>query len=353
VWKVSWRAGGKVRSKTFYKATAAKDHVATLKVDLTTGRYRDPKAGMIPLAAFFEHFIAVVDVRESTKANYRIHGRKYIVPGLGDRKLATITRADVREFLAGLKADNVGASTIEHVYKLLRRVLNVAVDEERIDTNPAVRQMVKAPDTRKPRFLSAEEVEKLAEAHPERFRALVRLACWCGPRIGELAYLRVKNIDFLHRRITIEGTASIVDGRRIEGPTKTGQPRTIQVPKAVWDELVEHLERFGHPNDPNSYVFTHDAGAPLRTDNFRNRVFDPAAVEAGITPPPTVHDMRHTAASLLAQQGYSLLQAGMVLGHSTTYMTSRYTHLFPEDFGPLNEKVDAAIAKARVVRGTS
>jgi integrase len=55
-------------------------------------------------------------------------------------------------------------------------------------------------------------------------------------------------------------------------------------------------------------VFRSPDGSPLRPDNYRKRVFYPATRAAAIEPTPRVHDMRHTAASLMAQCGYTMRQ---------------------------------------------
>jgi integrase len=77
-------------------------------------------------------------------------------------------------------------------------------------------------------------------------------------------------------------------------------------------------------------VFTGPEGGQIRQNGFRQRIFQPAAERAGIEPVPTVHDLRHTAASFYARAGLTLLEAAGQLGHSTTTMTARYSHVFPE-----------------------
>jgi integrase len=76
--------------------------------------------------------------------------------------------------------------------------------------------------------------------------------------------------------------------------------------------------------------------------NFRQVVFQPAARRAEVVPVPTVHDLRHTAASLFAKAGLTLQEAADQLGHGSTTMTARYSHIFPEHR-------QAKIAKLEVV----
>jgi integrase len=175
-----------------------------------------------------------------------------------------------------------------------------------------------------------------------------------------LAYLRIKHLDFLRHSIAIEGTASSIAGRLVEGPPKTaGSVRTVPVPSLVWDALTAHLDTYARrladdTYDPESYVFTSDGGHQLRHDNYRGRVFGPAAKRAGIEG-ANVHAMRHTAATLMAANGYNLLQAGAVLGHSSSFMTSRYTKVFKSDLDGLTPRLDAGIeqARAKVAEGSN
>jgi integrase len=337
---------GRHRAEFFRLKDDAKGRKAELEHKLRIRSYVDPALGAESLSDFFDGFLATVDVRPSTRRLYATHGRLYLKPLLGDRPIGSLRRSDVSEFLAVMRADGVGGSTVEHAFRLLRRVLNHAVFEERIASNPAAGHKVRAPKPRDARFMSAEEVERLAEAIDSRFRVLVLLGCWCGPRIGEMAFLRVRHLDFVHHRIHIVGSAGRDGGKRIEGPTKTGKERAVAVPADIWHELVEHLEAFGNSRDPESYVFASRRDLPLRADVFR-KVFGEAAEKAHIAPSPVVHDMRHTAASLMAQQGYSLLQAAQVLGHSTVFMTSHYSHLFPEDLDQQAARLTEARAEAR------
>jgi len=95
--------------------------------------------------------------------------------------------------------------------------------------------------------------------------------------------------------------------------------------------LREQITTFSNAFDPEAFVFTSTDGGQIRQNHFRKRVFQPAAERAGITPVPTVHDLRHTAASLMARSGFTLLEAASQLGHSATTMTARYSHVFPQE----------------------
>jgi integrase len=77
-------------------------------------------------------------------------------------------------------------------------------------------------------------------------------------------------------------------------------------------------------------VFTAPKGGPLREHHFGERQFKPAAVRAGLPATLRVHDLRHTAASLLIREGASIKALQKQLGHKDAMQTlNRYGHLYP------------------------
>jgi integrase len=92
------------------------------------------------------------------------------------------------------------------------------------------------------RFLSAEEVERLVEATPVRWKAFVMLAAWGGLRFGEIAALRTDRVDFRRGQVRVEETLSEVAGRLHTGPTKTKAKRSVALPSFVMDAIRAHLD---------------------------------------------------------------------------------------------------------------
>jgi integrase len=176
------------------------------------------------------------------------------------------------------------------------------------------------------RFLSAEEVGRLADAVSHRYRALIYFLAYGGLRIGEAAALRGEDID-LRGRVSITKSVTEVGGRLELGPPKSEESiRTITLPPFLRQMIEDHRVRF-----PSSegYVFSGPEGGPLRPNNFRKRVFDKAVQEAGLAP-PRPHDLRHTCASLLVAQGAHVREIAARLGHSNPMVTMRvYAHILP------------------------
>jgi integrase len=121
-----------------------------------------------------------------------------------------------------------------------------------------------------------------------------------------------------------------VDGHLHVGPTKTHQSRVVTLPKKTNEKLRLHLERFVAA-DRDALVFTLPEGDPLRSPDFRRRVWAPTLREAGITRPVGIHDLRHTGAALMIMQGAHPKEIQQQLGHSSISVTlDRYGHLFPD-----------------------
>jgi integrase len=95
--------------------------------------------------------------------------------------------------------------------------------------------------------------------------------------------------------------------------------------------LREHLATYRSPLEPDSYVFRDKRGGQLRGSSFRKLVFHPACKAIGLDPSARLHDLRHTAVSIMASNGYTLEQVGAEVGHKSTYMTQVYLGFFPED----------------------
>jgi integrase len=199
-------------------------------------------------------------LRPKTLELYRMELRVNILPRLGSRRLSSITKADVRSFEADLLRAGKGRATIVVVHRLLHRLFNFAMDEDRISRNPADLPKDERPrsETREARFLNESEVEALASAVPGRYRALVWILAVAGLRVGEATDLKAGTIR-VHRN------APEVDGKKLmDQPTKTARStRTVDIPTSLAAMLGEHLNHFGNRFDPGAVVFTNPQGEPI------------------------------------------------------------------------------------------
>jgi integrase len=329
---VYWDSTDKQRTKTLRTMKEAQVFQGEVRAKKQRHERIDPAPGRVPVSEFFEHHMkTATNLRPSTRDRYRRHCRLYIDPVLGNRPLQLVTKADIKTLLADMRTIGKGLATVEAVARLLHRLFEVAVDEERLTRNPTDGIQVEQAARREPRFLDQNEVQQIAAEVPDPYRALVQFLAWTGLRIGEASALRVKNLDLAARTVRVVENSPEVAGLKYTGPTKTSKPRTVRFGAGLAAILKGHLAAYGTPLDPESFVFTGPEGGQVRQNNFRKRIFQPAAKRAGIDPVPTVHDLRHTAASLMARAGWTMREAQEQLGHSHATMTDCYTHLFPED----------------------
>jgi integrase len=211
--------------------------------------------------------------------------------------------------------------------------------------------------------LTPSQLDAVAAQMPERDRALLRFLAYTGARIGEATALRIRDLDPLRRRVVIAESAAELAGRKLApAPTKTGKTRVVPLFTDLADELGQYLEHYGvrdqHGNlDRDAFFFVGERGSPIRQNNWRTRVLQAAAVRAGVVrpgdegepEPPRVHDLRHTAASLMAAHGFTLLETSHILGHSSIKTTADlYADLFEDVTAERAERFGEALREQRL-----
>jgi integrase len=228
--------------------------------------------------------------------------------------------------------------SIDGICRTLSSVLTQAVEDELLTGNPASRlgRYYRKRDAQKIEVcpLTREEAARLLEAaqkHAARHYALFLCALRTGMRLGELLALEWSDVD-------IPGRSIEVRRNRVAGEVttpKNGKIRRIDMS----DKLAEALEALqkeraaeklaaGWKEMPAT-VFCTPEGTPLDGDNLRNRVFYQVLKKAKMRH-IRFHDLRHTFASLLIQQGASLAYVRDQCGHSSIQVTvDIYGHLVP------------------------
>ena len=210
-----------------------------------------------------------------------------------------------------------------------------------VPRNPASRVKLPHVRSRDKRFLSHEQVAALADAAGED-HLIIRVLAYCGLRFGELAALRVRDVDPLRRRLHIEVSATEVDGRMVFGTPKSHQCRSVPVPRS----LITDLAAVCAGKSPDELVFTAPNGGVLWLRNWRRRVFDPAVAAAGLGQ-LSPHELRHTAASLAVAAGANVKAVQRTLGHASAAMTlDVYSGLFDDDLDAVADRLDIASQSA-------
>jgi integrase len=218
--------------ETFATKTDATRHLAQVETDMARGQWSDPRLGRTTFAEWAARWEATtINLRANTRATYRNLLRRYLLPTFGPVPLADLDAMAVRAWLARLERDGVGASTRAKSYRLLSRILGTAIESGYLTRNPCTIRGAASEPASEMRFATVAEVAALADAMPPCFRAIVLVAAYTGLRWGELAGLRVRRVDLLHRRVTVAEQLLEVRGQLAFGPPKTGAGlRTVTLP---------------------------------------------------------------------------------------------------------------------------
>ncbi len=165
----------------------------------------------------------------------------------------------------------------------------------------------------------------LADAVPDRYRALILTLGYAGLRIGEA--LALVPTDIAHGYINVSKTLTkTAQGYVIGSPKSSAGIRSVPIPQHLQATLADHLAKY-----PSPYVFSGIEGGRMQPHNFSQRTFQSAAtqtVDSHMRP----HDLRHTAITYWIQAGIPLPQVVKWAGHSTASFTlDRYAHYFPKD----------------------
>jgi integrase len=342
---------GRERAKSFARKVDAERFLRHVEADLVRGQWVDPDHGRTTVGELAERWFATTaTLKPKTREDYRSLLDNHILTAFGQRPVVSIDTLAIRGWLAGLVGGGLSPSRAKHAYYVLFAVLEAAIQAGALLRNPAAGIRVPRSHRREMRFLSAVEVERLAEAIVPPYGLLVRFAAYTGLRAGELVALRVGRLDLLRGTVRVVESASEVGGRLVFGSTKTYAERTVRLPRFLRDDLAVHLA--GRPRDPDGFVFTAAKGGPLRHNNFYQRIFCPALARAGLPAQVRFHDLRHTCAALLIAQGAHPKAIQAHLGHSSIQVTmDRYGHLFPEALEHLADRLDAVRIQARAEVG--
>ena len=209
-----------------------------------------------------------------------------------------------------------------------------------ISTNPAEGVALPRATKREMRYLESAEIVKIAQAVPDRYESLVYVLAYGGLRWAEAVGLRRSRCVLLRSRLEITETLSEVAGQLHRVPPKNRRGREVTLPAFLRDMVAAHIARFVD-DDPDTLVFTTSTGTPLRSPNFRRNVWLPAIRATG-NEGLRLHDLRHTAASLLISEGAHPRAVMEHLGHSSIRVSMDvYGHLFPSDMEDLAARLDA------------
>ena len=348
-WRARYRGpDGRERSKTFERRSDAERWVASMQMSKARGEWVDPALGRCTFGRWVDEWAAtIVDLRPSTRDRDLRAVRVHLLPYFGDVPLARITNLMVRRFIADmLETGNHAPATVRKVGQILAKVMRSSVEAGLIARSPCDGVRLPAEGRREMRFLTAEQVAKLAAAVGPEWETLVYTAAYAGLRWGELAGLRPARLELARRTIMVVEQLNELNGRLDWGPPKTAAGRrAVSIPSTLADLLAAQLAR---PMVARSgLVFPTPLGEPMRGSNFGRRVWAPAtkALEPdGLR----FHDLRHIAVALAISQGAHPKALQERMGHSSVTVTlDRYGHLYEGLDGQIADGLDDLLRDSR------
>lgn len=324
--------------------------LASVEVAKATGRYIDPTRARVTVAEWMQTYISTrADLRRSTIDRMEGVTRLHINPALGGIPLSELTRLRCQQFVSDLNKTQAPGS-VHKVATVLSGAMQLAVDDGRLPGNPAARLKLPRQMKKRKKFLTHQQVADLAaavdsKAKGEGFGLLIYVLAYTGLRWGELAGLRVRDLDFKRRRLNVRETMVEIGGYFEESTPKDYEERSIPVPEFIMSQLVDHVAS----KAPEDRVFvsarTH---LPIRNRSFRRYWFDGAAEDIGL-PGLTPHELRHTCASLAVSVGANVKALQKMLGHASAAITlDVYADLFDEDLDEVAKRLNRVATNDKV-----
>lgn len=233
------------------------------------------------------------------------------------------------------KGEKYSPTYLKTIHSQLSAIFNHAVRFYHLPVNPAQKAGTMGSEEHKEMlFWTEEEYLKFADAmmdKPVSYYAF-EILYWCGVRMGEMLALTPKDFDFDKCTLTVNKSYKRLKGKDVITSPKTPKSnRTIKMPKFLCEEMQEYIGML--------YEIGEEERLFQITKSYLHHEMDRGAKAAGVQR-IRVHDLRHSAISLLIEMGFSALAIAERVGHESIDITYRYAHLFPTKQTEMADKLD-------------
>ena len=313
IWWVRYAdANGKIRrEKTGNKSAAIKLYYKR-KTEVLEGK-KLPEKLRARKVSFAELAKDALEYSKAHKRSYRDDEVRMarLREWLGQRPAESVSPQEIERWLLA-KAEDLKPATLNRYRALLSLVYRLAMQNGKVQSNPARLVRQRKEENGRIRFLSTEEELALRAAIRKDYlnrEAELDLALNTGLRRSEQFGLTWDGVDFERRVLTVLRS-------------KNGEARHIPLN----DAAILALRSVEAYKNGSPYVFLASDGTRLCSPRF----WFSAAVEAAGLKDFTWHCLRHTFASRLVMAGVDLRTVQELMGHKTIQMTVRYAHLAPQ-----------------------
>lgn len=301
----------------------------------------------LTFGAAFNEWFEVVHSRKlklSSKMRYETDIRLRILPStLVTKKLVEIKSIDIQHFYNTLTDIGTSANSVRNAHKLLSAFFTYCEDKDIIIKSPLRKNLIVLPECRdiktEKKYLSNTDISKIIDYTNTNLDTFIFLfMIFSGLRIGEVLALEHKDVDIVDKIITVNKTVThlTINGsyQPIVSTTKTkGSTREVPLFKKILPLLKLHInseqekhKKLGIKSTENKILFSSSVGSYIEKRNLRRkweRMCRCLNIEK-----TTVHALRHTFCTMLAEQGVNLKTTSELMGHSDTKTTQRiYVHV--------------------------
>ena len=342
-WKALVRRGNRSKSKTFQLKSSAKAWAAEMEKGDELAIALGQPGALITLEQLAEEYMEAYEGKDHTREQ-RV---RFWVDSIGKTRLTDITPSLVRRHLdaysdgKALSYGGIGKDFRPKTRQLSKKrspasrnrmkaalaaLLGFAREKEYISGRTATSDVpVLKEDNKRQRYLSDQERDRLLNhclmSDYDRLYLLVLMGLTTGARLGELLPRKWSEVDFEKRQIRLK-------------TSKNQEPRVL----ILTEPVIAELKRFRAVGE--ALIFPGKRRTTRPFSGFRKH-WHKALKQAGIDG-LHFHDLRHSCASFLLKEGFSLDQIGQVLGHKSAQTTRRYSHL---DVGTKTRMIEETFGK--------
>lgn len=324
----------------------ADKELARFYVECEDGRQN--KAETMTVSAFYDLFrnnYCRIKVKDSTQQRYDVHMRNQIGPYLGKRKMDSIKKYEIQQWINDLSSSGLSPKTVKNTWSLIHTMFEVAITWDIVKSNPCEHIELPRNAKKEADYYSLDEVKMVLtrlmddiDKDPLYGTVLV-LELFSGMRLSELAGLKWSDLDYEGNKVNVERQRQhLSDYGTYESTPKTDKGiRTISIPSFVMDMLKKLELKYkelailqGIPWSDNYYVISNEDLTPKnpRAVAVWWRSYDVPGLRK-----ITFHQLRHTHTAILAHIGIDKYDISDRLGHANFSTTLRtYMHILePKD----------------------
>jgi Site-specific recombinase XerC len=331
---------GKRLREYVYAATEAEAKKLLAEFEYNQHRHTLVESSRITVSEFFAHWMenyVKYNCEETTAYGYRNIINKHLAPYLGEIELQKLQPAHIQQYYKYLMDEKrLSPNTVHKHHANIRKALDYGLKQQFLHRNVADAVSLPRKKTFEGKSYTKEQLnELLKKLKDSKIELPISLSVFLGLRREEVVGLKWKWIDLDNRKLQIQEVRTSAGKNVIIKTPKTDKSRRTLF---VGDELYELLLRtqirqkelkkvLGNDYDDSGYVVTRDDGKPYRVNSLTEQFKE--FLEKNNLPRIRLHDLRHSFASVLYEEGVDLLAISQVLGHSDIGTTSRiYTHRF-------------------------